>query len=245
MQQKIFDLLLQQEDVTWKTLIYDLVKTEQMDPWDVNITLLTQKYIQVIKEMHEHDLKISGKILLAAAVLLKIKSTHLIEHDFTQFDHLISQNEEEIEEELFEGTQADGTRKLKDKYQLIPKNPQPRTRKVSVDDLIDALQKALATKKKFLAQQRPIKFTPPKRGFDIMEVIREIYYKIVYFDQKEKESLTFSRLLPPNPGRMEKVHTFVPLLHLENQHKVETTQKDHFDEIYIKLLKSKESAVKE
>ena len=51
MQQKIFDLLLEQEEISWKTIIYDLVKSEEMDPWDINITLLTQKYIQVIKEM--------------------------------------------------------------------------------------------------------------------------------------------------------------------------------------------------
>ena len=50
MQEQIFDLLLNQEDVTWKTLLYDLVKTEQMDPWDVNISLLTQKYIDTIKK---------------------------------------------------------------------------------------------------------------------------------------------------------------------------------------------------
>ena len=75
MQQKIFDMLLQEEEISWRTIIYDLVKTEQMDPWDINITLLTQKYIEVIKEMQEHDLRVSGKILLAAAVLLKMKSS--------------------------------------------------------------------------------------------------------------------------------------------------------------------------
>ncbi|MBI1968615.1 hypothetical protein HYS49_01780, partial [Candidatus Woesearchaeota archaeon] len=53
MQQQIFDLLLNQEEVTWKTLLFDLVKNEQMDPWDINITILTQRYIQAIKAMQE------------------------------------------------------------------------------------------------------------------------------------------------------------------------------------------------
>ena len=237
MQEKIFDMLLEQEEVSWKTLIYDLVKTEQMNPWDINITLLTQRYIQVIKEMKEHDLRISGKILLAAAILLKLKSSHLIDHDITKLDQLISQEEEILgEDDLFEELSA-GERKLREKYKLIPRNPQPRTRKVSVEDLIGALQKAMASKKRILAKQRPLKFVAPKKGVDILEVIRELYHKIVYYNKKDHKTLTFTKLLPPNAGRKEKVHTFVPLLHLENQHKVETTQKQHFDEIYVKLLK--------
>ena len=239
MQDKIFDLLLEQEEVTWKTLILDLVKSEEMNPWDINITLLTQKYIQVIKEMQEHDLRISGKILLAAAILLKIKSSHLIDHDITRLDQLIHQEEEELgEEDLFEELSS-GERKLREKYKLIPKNPQPRTRKVSVNDLISALQKAMASKRRILAKQRPQKFVAPKKGIDILEVIRELYHKIVYYNKKDEKKLTFSRLLPPKASKRQKVHTFVPLLHLENQQKVETTQKEAFDEIYVKLLKGK------
>tara|TARA_Y100000310_G_scaffold228833_1_gene231170 strand:+ start:1114 stop:1845 length:732 start_codon:yes stop_codon:yes gene_type:complete len=238
MQEKIFDLLIGHEEVSWKTLIFDLVKSEQMDPWDINITLLTQKYIQVIKEMKEHDLRISGKILLAAAVLLKMKSSHLIDHDITKLDQLIHQEEEELGEDLFEELSS-GERRLREKYKLIPKNPQPRQRKVSVEDLIGALQKAMASKRRILAKQRPQKFVAPKKGIDILEVIRELYYKIVYYEKKDQKNLTFSKLLPPKAGRREKVHTFVPLLHLENQQKVETTQKQAFDEIYVKLLKGK------
>ena len=244
MQQKIFDLLLEQEEIGWKSLIYDLIKTEQMDPWDVNITLLTQKYIQAIKAMQKHDLRISGKILLAAAILLKIKTSHLLEHDITKLDQLISQNNECIgEEELFEELES-GEKRLREKYKLIPRNPQPRTRKVSVNDLIEALQKAMASKKRILAKQRPTRFIPPKRGMDILEVIRDIYHKIVYYDKKDKENLTFSTLLPAGADKLEKVHTFIPLLHLENEHKIETTQKEHFEEIYIKLLKDQENKAK-
>ena len=98
MQQKIFDMLLKNEEVSWRTIIYDLVKTEQMDPWDLDVSLLTKKYIKIIKNMQEHDLRISGKVLLAAAILLKIKSTHLVENDITKLDALINQEENELEE---------------------------------------------------------------------------------------------------------------------------------------------------
>ena len=113
--QQVMDLLLEQEEISWKTIIYDLVKTGQMDPWDINITLLTQKYIQAIKEMQEHDLRISGKVLLAAAILLKIKSTHLIDNDISKLDSLINQTEDfEDAEESFDEIQE--KHRIKEQY---------------------------------------------------------------------------------------------------------------------------------
>ncbi|MBU0456608.1 MAG: segregation/condensation protein A [Nanoarchaeota archaeon] len=243
MQQKLFDLLLDKDEISWKTIIYDLVKSEEMDPWDIDLTILTKRFIQVIKEMKENDLKIPGKILLAAAVLLKIKATHLVDNDITNLDRLINQAEEEnIEEELLDGFE-EGHRKKNErqKFVLIPRNPQPRNRKVSINDLVDALQRAIAAKRKILAKQRPVKYTMmPKSKFDIMEVIRDIYHKITYYTIKDKRNkLTFTKLLPPRAGKLEKVYTFLPLLHLENQRKIETEQRKHFDEIYINLIKSK------
>ncbi len=234
MQQKIMDLLLKEEDVTWKTILYDLVKSEQMDPWHIDVTLLTQKYIKTIKEMQEHDFRISGKILLAAAFLLKVKSAHLLNHDIGKLDALINQGDELMEdEEFYDDVLGPKAKHDPQQFTLIP---QPRNRKVSIHDLVSALQKAMATKKRILERQRPVKFKVPSKKIDIMEAINDIYHKITYYSNKE-ESLTFSKLLPPKAGREEKVFTFMPILHLENQQKVEMNQKKAFDEIHVKLTK--------
>lgn len=242
MQQRIFDLILEQEEVGWRTIIYDLVRTEQMNPWDIDISLLTKKYLDAVKKMQEHDLKISGKIILAAAILLKIKSSHLLEYGITNLDKLINQSEDLSENELLEelGEEAAQRRREQQKYQLIPRNPQPRNRKVSIHDLVNALQRAMESKRRVLAKQMPVKYEMPKRSIDIMEVIYDLYHKIVYYTAKEKsENLTFTKLLPPRPTKMDKVYTFIPLLHLENQRKVETAQAQPFDEIQVRLLKRK------
>jgi len=242
MQQKIFDMLLKEEEISWKTIIYDLVKTEQMDPWNLDITLLTKKYISLIKKMQEHDLRISGKILLAAAILLKIKSTHLVENDISRLDALINQEEEELEEEFYNDELGMKTRRKYDPlaYTLIPRNPQERNRKVSVNDLVNALQRAMASKKRVLEKIKPVKYKMPERKIDIMEVIRDIFHKIVYYSKKEKKKkLSFSKLLPPRASREDKVYTFLPLLHLENQHKVSMEQIKPFAEIQVSLTKSK------
>ncbi|MBI2151223.1 hypothetical protein HYU21_00670, partial [Candidatus Woesearchaeota archaeon] len=194
---------------------------------------------EVIKKLQELDLRISGKILLAAAVLLKIKSNHLIDFDLCNLDRLINQGEEMMEEELYEDLLSNKTR-TKEKFPLIPKNPQPRSRKVSVYDLVQALQEALNSRKKLLVRSQPTKFEMPKRKADIMGIIREMYFRISYYNDKEKDKeLTFTRLLPPQAGKKERVYTFIPLLHLENELKIETKQEKPFDEIYVKLLNKK------
>ncbi len=239
MQQKIFDLLLEEEEISWKTIIMDLVKSEQMDPWDINITLLTQKYINVIKEMQEHDLRISGKIVLAAAILLKIKSSHLLDKDITRLDALMNPIEDEIEE--FVDDLEPGRRReyLNQKYTLIPRNPQPRTRKVSVNDLVNALARAMESKKRVLKKIRPVVWQRPAKKIDIMQAIRDTYHKISYYSNKDNtKNVTFTRLLPPRAGKTEKVFTFLPLLHLENQHKINMQQKDIFSEINVELVKN-------
>lgn len=239
MQEKLVELLLNQDELGWKKIIYDLVESEQMDPWDINISLLAQKFIKVIRQAQEHDLKIPGKIVLAAAILLKIKATHLIENDISNLDKLLNQTEEIPEDELFAevGQQLRGSALAHP--QLIPRNPQPRNRKVSVHDLVDALQRAMATKKRILAQQRPTPYPHrPHRKIDILDVIRDVYHKINYYSNKDKDTkVTYTRLLPPKAGKQEKVYTFMPLLHLENEQKIEMEQQKHFEEIVINITK--------
>lgn len=235
MQDQIINLLLKEEEIGWKTIIYDLVKSGEIDPWDVNISVLTKKYIEIIRQMRDHDLKISGKVLLAAALLLKIKSTHLIEHDINQLDALLN-NYEDLESEGGEllTNPADLSKKQRETYVLIPRNPQPRNRKVSVQDLVEALRRAMVSKKRILNQLRPEKYQFPERTFEIMEVIHDLLQKITYYAKKDK-MLTFSKLLPPKAGKQEKVFTFIPLLHLEQQKHIEMEQEKPFEEIQIKL----------
>ena len=56
-------------------------------------------------------------------------------------------------------------------------------------------------------------------------------------DRKIK-SLTFSKLIPSD-SKEDKVYTFIPLLHLENQRKIDMKQFRHFGEINIEMLMQK------
>lgn len=227
MEDKIFSILFNDDEITWQAMLYDLVKTEEIDPWDVDLSLLSHKYIDMIKKMQQTDLKISGKVLLAAAILLKIKSNRLIGEDLMSFDKMLNPDEEEdgeYEQQTKERPIVDA--------RLIPRTPQPRKRKVSIYDLVDALKQALEVKKRrnILSD---VKVEIPEKKMDVSEVIRNLYEKICQVF-KSNPSLTFTELIP-SAKKEDKIYTFIPLLHLTNQRKIDLEQPQHFGEISIKL----------
>ena len=241
---KIFDLLFHEEDITWQTLLHELVKTNQMDPWDIDISLLARKFIEMIKSLKEMDFRISGKIVLASAIMLKMKSNKLMLEDIDAFDSLLHSGDS-AEEEYLEDSKgylemAEGELSRHDDKdalpRLFPKTPQPRKRKVSIFDLLKALEKALEVKNRRVIKvdTAPV-VTAPKNHRDISLVIKDVYNQIKkYFAVQER--LTFTQLLP-SEAKEDKVLTFIPLLHLRNAQKVDLHQQEHFGEIEIEMMK--------
>jgi len=242
-QEKIFSLLFQEDELTWQNIIYELVRTEGMNPWDIDVSMISHKFLEMLKKLKEMDFRISGKVVLASAILLKLKSNRLLEEDITALDSLISSIDDpgELLDELPLDYPGEGGERAKDRPRLMPRTPQPRKRKVSVYDLVDALEKALVVENRRPIYVEPnVKVKAPKKGIDITEVIKDVYQRVeAHYDQqpeKKSEKLTFSQLIP-SESKEDKVFTFIPLLHLENQQRVDMKQKLHFGEIYINLLK--------
>lgn len=241
---RIFDLLVNKDELTWQTILHDLVKTEQMDPWDIDISTITKQYILIIRKLKELNFRVSGKVLLAAAILLKIKSNRLLELDINEFDRLIAANEESLEELSFE--EPFNQVKYFEKPTLIPRTPQPRKRKVSIYDLINALHKALEVKRRRVINSMPVSnISIPKKTRDITQVLREVYGRIKSFIFKTKKNkVTFSQLIPSS-SKMDKIYTFIPLLHLSNERKINLHQENEFGEIDIMINIAKKEIDKE
>ncbi len=237
MQEKLYKLIVEDDDISWKSILLDLVNNEHMDPWDIDISVLTNRYITTIKELKETNLKLSGKVLLAAAILLRIKSKRLVGEDLNEFDRLLASSEmseeqfyDELEQELAQGEAAGMTDQS---LELRPRLPQPRKRKVSVYDLVKALEKALEVKKRrFMNALHDVDVVIPEKKFDITSAMQSLYGKLVGFFAKGMKKFTFTKLVP-SKNKEDKVFTFIPLLHLANEGKVELYQKEHFGEIEI------------
>ena len=239
--ERLFEILYNKDEITWQSLLYELVKKEEMNPWDIDISHLAKSYIETVKKMKELDLRISGKMLLAASILLKIKSNRLLNEDLLELDRLLSEQEEENSDDLGLYEEQSQFPKDYEKHPLIPRTPQPRKRKVSIFDLVNALEKALEVKKRrVLNSIPPIYVHAPRKVIDISQVIKEVYTKIrLFFGNEGNAKLTFTHLVPSNT-KEDKIYTFIPLLHLTNQRKVDLEQKEHFGEIEIMLASKKE-----
>ena len=194
---QVFEIIFDKEDVTWQSMIYELVRTEQMDPWDINVSLLAQRFLEMLKTLKETDFRISGKIILAAAILLKLKSIRLVGEDISNLDRLFAQTDDEEEGLLDDLHDAPVPQEDPANFRLIPRTPQPRKRKVSIFDLVDALQKAMEVKKRRVMRDIPtVKVEIPEKKVDISEIIKSMYGRIKnYFVQHQNTKLTFSKYI--------------------------------------------------
>ncbi|MDD2365456.1 MAG: segregation/condensation protein A [Desulfuromonadaceae bacterium] len=62
-------------------LLLHLVKKNEMDIYDISISVITRQYLEFIKFMKDLNLEVAGDFLVMAATLLQIKSTQLLPLD--------------------------------------------------------------------------------------------------------------------------------------------------------------------
>jgi len=107
----------------------------------------------------------------------------------------------------------------------------------TINDLMSALQKALEVNKRRVMRrlrEDEIIVKVPEKKVDISSLIKNIYDKIINFFKFKKETLTFTKLIPSDK-KEDKILTFIPLLHLDNQEKINLTQEKPFGEIIIEV----------
>lgn len=232
----------------WQTIIYDLINSDQLDPWDIDIVLLTKRYFEKILELEaekseEPDFYISSKVLLAAALLLRIKS-----------EFLLNKHMKSIDEILF--GKPDDKKYIMERIEinedelpvLIPKTPLPRARRITLSELMNALSNAINTEtrriKKEVALKRAKKLSeidfPTFRKIDLKDRIKQFYAKILttirkaaITPEKESNKSCYSNLA--GKEREERLACFLPLLHLSNTKKLWLEQEKHLDEIWVFL----------
>lgn len=239
MNDRLFEIILEKDEVTWQNMLYDVVKEESMDPWDIDVSMLTRRYIEMLRKLKEVNFRVSGKVVLAAAILLKIKSVKLVRDEMSELDRLLSPQEEESAEDFYDELER-AHEQHQDFPELTPRTPLPRKRKISIYDLVGALQKALEVKdRRFLRHPAPIKINIHERKIDITKLIADTYERIKTISSSGSK-VTFAQLIP-SASKNDKIATFIPLLHLANQdsRKIDLLQSEPFGEIEVILLEAK------
>lgn len=228
---------MKESEITWQNIIHELIKSEQMNPWDIDVSILTQKYLETVKKLQETNFFLSGKILLASAMLVKIKSQRLVDEDISNFDSILFHQEDQFD--ALDDFADFKERQRFDAPGLGIRTPQSRKRRVSVKDLITALERALEVNKRRILRHNALwnfnKPEIPDKKIDMGDLIANIYDRIKSFFSK-KEKVTYSRLLPEGTlTKRDKILTLYPLLYLENDSKIDLVQNEHFGEIEIEL----------
>lgn len=67
-------------------ILVDMAKSGKIDPWNIDIIDVTDKYLAHMVEMKSQNLRVTGRTFLFAAVLLKLKSNVLEGIDIMQFE---------------------------------------------------------------------------------------------------------------------------------------------------------------
>ncbi len=213
----------------WKTILIDLVKSEKMNPWDINIVELADKYLKKIALLGGTDLRVPANAILASAIMLKFKSEILnvspIEEEIAKDNSLTEEQKKELEELLPE-------------LRVINSS---RQGKVSLDDLVLSLEKILdktknSPDKRALGSKDVIEFKLPYSTYNIEEMTKKVFEEI---NQKADSTgmVLFSRLVEgKNP--LEIIDTFIPCLFLSNKQKINMWQEEFFGEIFISIQKN-------
>jgi segregation and condensation protein A len=222
-------------------LLLYLIKKEEVDIYEINLTRLATQFVEYIETMRMLDLEVAGEFLVMAATLMYIKSRELLPVD----QQVQAEGEEEGEDPRWELIrQLVEYKKFKDaaaqlqtlesrQENVFPRQPgklefdsvaPPPRPEVSLFDLINAVSVVL---QRFAAREDTREIYEDK--WTVSEKIEHLMRLI-----GEKERLKFSELFEGATSRSEVVCTFLALLELIRLRQLVCTQAEAFGEIDIR-----------
>jgi len=203
-------------------ILVSLAKNGEIDPWDIDIVDVTDKFLARVAELEKLDLRVSSRTLLFASILLRMKSDVLEESVPEDVDE-----EEPVEDDLQACFPA-----------LRPKVRRHAKRRVSLSELIQELKKA--TKRKERSDVR--RFVQLQaQEFDALAVAHsediERQVKRVKRELKRRfavrDQVLFSELIVDNTVEAI-VQTYIPLLFMATRRQIQLEQKELFGDLSIK-----------
>lgn len=217
-------------------ILVNLAKQGEIDPWNIDIIEVTDKFLKKLEEMKKLDLRISARTLLYAAILLRMKA-----------EALFQRNESESESETETETEMESTELIEQidysEQQIILKPAIRRTAKrpVTLMELIEELKRAIERRDKSeLRRQRKREM----RMLDTEEVLaaahdEDLEQRISHLSQlldlkfKNQTKVEFSQLLEDKTPR-NIVDTFIPLLYMAARRQIWLEQAALYRELYIR-----------
>ncbi len=203
---------------TWKEILISMINEGKVDPWDIDLTVLIDGFMEKIKEMESVELTIPGNVVLATAILLRYKS-----------DAIIMEEEEESVEMEPEVIPVFEKQDVVPVARIQPKRP------ITMDELINHVERVMEKVSKPVV--KPLKKSDVAIPSSI-EKIAEISFNInqaveqIWQTLRQKKHTTFD-VLCEGKGRLDKVRTLFALLVLFKEGDVDLKQDSEFGPIEV------------
>ncbi len=231
-------------------LLLHLIEKNKIDIYDIPIALITEQYMEYLKEMEKQDLDNMSEFLVMAATLLKIKSRMLLPQEETDEEEPEDPRQELVERLLeykmykfmsleLRDRQLDAD-KMMFKKSTLPPEVADYKEEINLEELIGDLT---------LNKLNDIFRSVMKKQVDKIDPVRSKFGKIekeeVNLSQKMRyvqeyglanKKFSFRKLLEEQSDKMDLIVTFLCILELMKMGRVSIVQEEIFDDILIEYL---------
>ena len=222
---------------SWEGILNRL--TEDMDPWDIDVSQLARRFREYLSALRELRFEIPGRMVLACSMLLRIKSDDLLASARpTGRDELVDDIQEALEDEVYSWVEPPEESEF-----VIPVIRRPN-RQVTVQDLKQALSAAMKVSRRRAERliervefDTDTEFDPFEQfeigGTDFSDRLHTLFERIKNL-LSGRRILSFFRLLDKG-DKDERVRRFFEILHLAADGQIECSQDEFMGDISIRL----------
>ena len=225
-------------------ILVGMAESGEIDPWNIDIVEVTDRFFSELERLKELDLRISGRTLFFAATLLRMKSEYLNEvaDDFSD-NELDDELDEYNDEFAFDGEfssddVADPIERLEREIQRRVGRKKQRKRPVTLYELIQELKTAEKMQRRRVRKQNVeipvqievddvIDFTHEEDFLEETQSVLNGFHRI----KKDLSCISLTSLCS-EMGR-ERHTVYLPLLFLMHEGNIFMEQDDLFGEIRI------------
>ena len=227
-------------------LLCHLIDKNKMDIYDINISEITDQYIDYIKQMEQLNLEVTSEFLVMSSTLLYLKSKHLLPK--------VQEDEEEIsEEELIRRIieykrYKEITKKLKANFLQYSKRfykmaeeielPKQKIEKEYNDKIIPEIYRDILRKntEKINENASNIEKIAITETYSVGDTVKQMYRALIKF-----KKFSFNKLFSlKKHDKKEVVTAFSGLLEMSRRNKVITEQEGLFGDIEVEKSKVKQ-----
>ena len=228
-------------------LLLHLIEKNKVDIYDIPIALITDQYLEYLRQMQIEDLDIMSEFLVMAATLLDIKCKMLlpaeVNEEGEEEDPRAELVEKLIEYKMYKymsfelkDRQIDANRNIY-KAPTIPKEVAEYIEPIDYEKLVGDMDLAKLNQIfKSIVRKQKDKIDPVRSKFGNIEKdeinLEEKQLHIEMYVLTHKK-FSFRALLEAQPTKMEIVVTFLVILEMMKVGKIQISQNELFDDIMI------------